>query len=36
VAELSAKSLIMANSLGSLNPINDEQVEELRKVFLLK
>jgi L-fuculose-phosphate aldolase len=36
VAEFSAKSLIMSNSLGSLNPINDEQVEELRKVFLLK
>lgn len=36
VAEFSAKSLIMSNSLGSLNPINDEQVEELRKAFLLK
>jgi len=36
VAEFSAKSLIMSNSLGSLNQINDEQVEELRKVFLLK
>ena len=31
VAEFSAKSLTMSNSLGSLNPINDEQIEELRK-----
>ncbi len=34
VAEFSAKSLIMAASLGKMVPINDEQVEELRKAFL--
>lgn len=34
VAEFSAKSLIMSASLGSLVPINDEQVEELRAAFL--
>lgn len=34
VAEFSAKSLIMAASLGNMVPINDEQVEELRKAFL--
>ncbi len=34
VAEFSAKSLTMGVSLGSLIPINNEQVEELRKKFL--
>ena len=34
VAEFSAKSLVMGNSLGKLIPINDVQVEELRKKFL--
>ena len=34
VAEFSAKSLTMGASLGKLIPINDDQVEELRKKFL--
>ena len=34
VAEFSAKSLVMAAPLGQLVPINDEQVEALRKKFL--
>ena len=34
VAEFSAKSLTMGTSLGKLIPINDEQVEALRKKFL--
>ena len=34
VAEFSAKSLVIAAPLGDLVPINDEQVEELRKGFL--
>jgi L-fuculose-phosphate aldolase len=34
VAEFSAKSLTMGASLGKLVPINDEQVENLRKKFL--
>ena len=34
VAEFSAKSLTMGASLGKLVPINDAQVEELRKKFL--
>lgn len=34
VAEFSAKSLVMGASLGKLVPINDEQVEDLRKKFL--
>ncbi len=33
VAEFSAKSLIMGSALGNLVPINNEQVEELRKAF---
>ena len=36
VAEFSAKSLVMAAPIGRLVPINDTQVEELRKVFLKK
>jgi len=34
VAEFSAKSLTMGASLGELVPINEEQVEDLRKKFL--
>lgn len=34
VAEFSAKSLVMCAPLGQLVPINDEQVEDLRKKFL--
>ena len=34
VAEFSAKSLIMGTSLGKMTPINDNQVEDLRKIFL--
>ncbi|MDW5288152.1 class II aldolase/adducin family protein [Formosa sp. PL04] len=34
VAEFSAKSIVLGNSLGNMVPINDEQVEELRKKFL--
>ncbi len=34
VAEFSARSLIMAKPMGSLNPINDKQIEDLRKKFL--
>ncbi len=34
VAEFSAKSLTLGASLGKLNPINDEQVEALRRKFL--
>jgi L-fuculose-phosphate aldolase len=34
VAEFSAKSLTMRRPLGSLKPINDDQIEDLRKKFL--
>lgn len=34
VAEFSAKSLVLAVPLGVLVPINDSQIEELRKAFL--
>ena len=34
VAEFSAKSLTMGAALGKLIPINDKQVEDLRKKFL--
>ena len=34
VAEFSARSLVMGHSLGELVPINEAQVEELRKKFL--
>ena len=34
VAEFSARSLIMGHPLGTLVPINDEQIEDLRKKFL--
>jgi L-fuculose-phosphate aldolase len=36
VAEFSAKSLIMAASLGELSPITDEEVEDLRVAFHVK
>jgi L-fuculose-phosphate aldolase len=36
VAEFSAKSLVMAKPIGDLLPISDEQVKELRRVFLKK
>jgi len=34
VAEFSARSLIMGHPLGDLVPINDRQIEDLRKKFL--
>lgn len=34
VAEFSAKSLIMSKPLGELVPINEEQIEDLRRKFL--
>ncbi|QGW28641.1 class II aldolase/adducin family protein [Phnomibacter ginsenosidimutans] len=34
VAEFSAKSLVLAASLGEMVPISDEQVEDLRKAFI--
>ncbi len=34
VAEFSAKSLVMCAPIGKMVPINNEQVEELRKAFL--
>ncbi|NRD23025.1 class II aldolase/adducin family protein [Winogradskyella litoriviva] len=34
VAEFSAKSIVLGNSLGEMVPINDDQVEELREKFL--
>jgi L-fuculose-phosphate aldolase len=34
VAEFSAKSLIMSKSIGELIPINERQIEDLRKKFL--
>lgn len=36
VAEFSAQSLVMAKPIGTLVPINNDQVEELREVFLKK
>jgi L-fuculose-phosphate aldolase len=36
VAEFSAQSLVMARPIGQLIPISDNQVEELRRVFLKK
>jgi L-fuculose-phosphate aldolase len=33
VAEFSARSLVMGHSLGELVPINQEQVDELRRVY---
>ncbi|MDR2040103.1 MAG: class II aldolase/adducin family protein [Bacteroidales bacterium] len=34
VAEFSAKSLVLASSIGNLHPINSQQIEDLRRVFL--
>ena len=34
VAEFSAKSIVMGTTLGEMVPINDDQVEDLRKKFL--
>jgi L-fuculose-phosphate aldolase len=34
VAEFSAQSLVLASSIGNLHPINRQQIEDLRKVFL--
>jgi len=34
VAEFSAKSIVLGASLGNMVPINDDQVEDLRKKFL--
>ena len=34
VAEFSAKSIVLGNSLGDMVPINDDQVEDLRAKFL--
>lgn len=34
VAEFSARSLIMSTPLGKLVPINEQQIEDLRKKFL--
>lgn len=34
VAEFSAKSIVLGHSLGNMVPINDSQVEDLRKKFL--
>ena len=34
VAEFSAASIVMSMKIGQMVPINDEQVEDLRKVFL--
>ena len=35
VAEFSAKSIVMGACLGKMVPMNDEQVEDLRKAFLM-
>ncbi|MDR2848090.1 MAG: class II aldolase/adducin family protein [Bacteroidales bacterium] len=34
VAEFSAQSLVLASSIGQLHPINEQQIEDLREVFL--
>ncbi len=34
VAEFSAQSLVLASSIGQLQPINQQQIEDLREVFL--
>lgn len=36
VAEFSANSLVMANAIGELKPIGDEEIDELRVVFNVK
>lgn len=35
VAEFSAKSIVMGSCLGKMVPMNDEQVDDLRKAFLM-
>jgi L-fuculose-phosphate aldolase len=35
VAEFSAKSIVLSAPIGKMTPINDAQVEELRKAFLM-
>ncbi|SNR76900.1 L-fuculose-phosphate aldolase [Lutibacter agarilyticus] len=35
VAEFSAKSIVLGTSLGKMTPMNNEQVEDLRKKFLV-
>ncbi len=34
VAEFSAKSLVLASSIGQLKPINQQQIDDLKRVFL--
>ena len=34
VAEFSAKSIVMGNSIGKMVPIDDDEIEDLRKKFL--
>ncbi|HEX3006880.1 MAG TPA: class II aldolase/adducin family protein, partial [Bacteroidales bacterium] len=34
VAEFSAKSIVMSTSLGKMVPINQPQIDDLRRVFL--
>jgi len=36
VAEFSANSLVMAASIGPLQPIGDEEIEDLRVAFNVK
>ncbi len=36
VAEFSANSLVMASSIGSLQPIGDKEIDELRIAFNVK
>jgi L-fuculose-phosphate aldolase len=36
VAEFSANSLVMAASIGPLQPIRDEEIEDLRVAFNVK
>ena len=36
VAEFSANSLVMASSIGPLQPMGDEEIDELRVVFNVK
>jgi L-fuculose-phosphate aldolase len=36
VAEFSANSLVMANAIGELKPIGDEEIDELRVAFNVK
>jgi L-fuculose-phosphate aldolase len=36
VAEFSANSLVMASSIGSLQPMGDKEIDELRIAFNVK